>query len=77
MHAQLTFGNRVLSVYLFLTLDVVTQTGILFPKLFWPTVKKTIEQEKLLEFEAEGPEFAKLLRSLEQFIRILKGRHYF
>ena len=44
--------------------------GILFPKLFWPTVRKNCSRyrEKLLKFEAEGQEFAKLLRSLEQFI---------
>ena len=28
------------------------------------------DREKLLEFEAEGREFAKFLRSLEQFIQI-------
>ena len=27
------------------------------------------DREKLLKFEAEGREFAKILRSLEQFIR--------
>ena len=27
------------------------------------------DQEKLLKFEAEGQEFAKILRSLEQFIQ--------
>ena len=34
------------------------------------------EQEKLLKVEAEGQEFAKFLRSLEQFIQtviVLKG----
>ena len=29
------------------------------------------DREKLLKFEAEGQEFAKLLRSLEQFIQTL------
>ena len=29
--------------------------------------------EKLLKFEAEGQEFAKYLRSLEQFIQTVKG----
>ena len=50
------------------------KNGILLPKLFWPTVRKkcSSEQEKLLKFEAEGQEFAKFLRSLEQFIQILK-----
>ena len=45
--------------------------GILLPKLFWPTVRKNCssDREKLLKFEAEGWEFAKILRSLEQFIQ--------
>ena len=30
------------------------------------------DQEKLLKFEAEGQEFAKFLRSLEQFIQIVR-----
>jgi hypothetical protein len=35
--------------------------GILLPKLFWPTARKscTSGQEKLLKFEAEGREFSK------------------
>ena len=46
------------------------RTGILLPKLFWPTVRKkcSSDLEKLLKFEAEGWEFAKFLRSIEQFI---------
>ena len=49
---------------------VCVKNGILFPKLFWPTVSKNCSSdwEKLLKFEAEGREFAKILRSLEQFI---------
>ena len=35
------------------------------------------DREKLLKFEAEGREFAKLLRSLEQFIQTVKGRKNF
>ena len=35
--------------------------GILFSKLFWPTVRIN------LKFDAEGLEFVKFLRSLEQF----------
>ena len=46
--------------------------GILLPKLFWPTVRK-----KLLKFEAEGWEFAKPMRSLEQFIQTVKGQNNF
>ena len=30
---------------------------------------------KLLKFEAEGREFANILRSLEQFIRTVKGQN--
>ena len=32
------------------------------------------DREKLLRFEAEGREFAKLLRSLKQFIQTVKGQ---
>ena len=51
--------------------------GILLPKLFWPTVRKkcSSDPEKLLKFEAEGREFAKFLRSLEQFIQTEKGQN--
>jgi len=35
------------------------------------------DQEKLLKFEAEGREFAKILRSLEQFIETVKGQNNF
>ena len=35
------------------------------------------DREKLLKFEAEGREFAKFLRSLEQFIQIVKGQNIF
>ena len=55
-------------------LNVIQNFGILLPKLFWPTVRKNCssDQEKL---EAEGREFAKFLRSLEQFIQIVKGQN--
>ena len=45
--------------------------GILLPKLFWPTVRKNCssDREKVLKFEAEGQEFAKILRSLKQFVQ--------
>ena len=33
------------------------------------------DREKLLKFEAEGREFANFLKSLEQFIRIVKGQN--
>ena len=50
--------------------DFQDPNGILLPKLFWPTVRKNCssDRENLLKFEAEGREFAKVLRSLEQFI---------
>ena len=48
----------------------IDSNGILLPKLFWPTVRKngSSDREKLLKFEAAGREFAKFLRSLEQFV---------
>ena len=35
------------------------------------------DQEKLLKFEAEGQEFAQILRSLEQFVQTEKGQNNF
>ena len=35
------------------------------------------DREKLLKFEAESREFAKFLRSLEQFIQKVKGQNNF
>ena len=35
------------------------------------------DREKLLKFEAEGREFAKNLRSVEQFIQAVKGQNNF
>ena len=35
------------------------------------------DQENLLKFEAEGREFAKILRSLEQVIQTVKGQNNF
>ena len=57
----------------------VEKNGILLPKLSWPTVRKkcSCDREKLLKFEAEGREFAKSLRSLEQFIQTVKGQNNF
>ena len=53
--------------------------GILLPKLFWPTVRKkcSSDWEKLLKFEAEGWEFSKILRLVEQFIQTVKGQNKF
>ena len=55
------------------------KNGILLPKLFWPTVRKNCssDRENFLKFEAEGREFAKILRSLEQFIQTVKGQNNF
>ena len=39
--------------------------------------KCSSDREKLLRFETEGREFSKVLRSLEQFIRTVKGRNNF
>ena len=33
------------------------------------------DREKILKFEAEGREFAKILTSLEQFIQTVKGQN--
>ena len=35
------------------------------------------DREKLLKFKAEGREFSKILRSLEQFIQTVKGQKGF
>ena len=35
------------------------------------------DQEKLLKFETEGRELARILRSLEQFIQTVKGQNNF
>ena len=47
----------------------IGRNSILLPKLFWTNVRKKIssDKEKLWKFEAEVREFAKFLRSLEQF----------
>ena len=39
--------------------------------------KCSSDRENFLKFEAEGREFAKFLRSLEQFIQTLKGQNNF
>ena len=42
--------------------------------LLWEKIVLVIEKN-VLKFEAEGPEFAKFLRSLEQFIQTVKGQN--
>ena len=37
--------------------------------------KNCSSDEKLLKFEAEGREFAKILRLLEQFVQTVKGQN--
>ena len=39
--------------------------------------KIVLVREKLLKFEAEGREFAKILRSLEQFVLTVKDQNNF
>ena len=53
----------------------IIEHGILLPELFWPTVRKNCssDQENILKFEAEGREFAKILRLLGQFIQTVKS----
>ena len=70
-------GSACNQILVFLHLSF--ESGILLPKLFWPTVRKNCssDREKLLKFEAEGREFAKILRSLEQFIQTVKMRTIF
>ena len=55
------------------------QKCIFLSKFFWPTVRKNCssDREKLLKFEAEVREFAKILRSLWQFTQTVKGQKYF
>ena len=55
------------------------ENGILFRKIFWPALRKKCsrDREKLLKFEAEGREFAKILRSLEHFIQTVKVQNNF
>ena len=50
------------------------RNSTLFPKLFWPNVRKKsfIDRELFLKFKAEGQEFAQFLSSVEQFIRTVK-----
>ena len=68
-----------MTVHAFSFYSVPNENGILFSKLFLPTVRKNCasDRETLLKFEAEGQEFAKNLRSLEQFIQTVKGQNNF
>ena len=57
----------------------ISGNGILLPKFFWSTVRKSCSSDwwKLLKIKADGREFAKDLRSLEQFIQTVKGQNNF
>ena len=50
------------------------KNGILFLKLFWPSVRKKCsnDREKLLKFKAEGWEFSFFFKSLGQFFQRVK-----
>ena len=51
-----------------------------YQKLIWSFtvwINCSSDWEKLLKFETEGREFAKILRSLEQFILTVKGQNNF
>jgi hypothetical protein len=54
-------------------------TGILLPKLFWPTVRKNCssDREKLFKFEAEDRDFENILWFLELFIQTVKVQKNF
>ena len=54
--------------------NLAAWNGILLPKLFWPTVRKFFSSDRE---KAEGREFAKFLKSLEQFIQTVKGQNNF
>ena len=40
-------------------------------------LKCSNDQEKLLKFEVEGREFTKIWKSLEQFMKFVKGQYNF
>ena len=63
-------------VFDFLIKNPTFLNGILLAKLFSLTYCSS-DREKLLKFEAEGQEFAKILRSLEQFIQTVKVQNNF
>ena len=75
------FVNTCLFVNLYIFWKYSTKmiNYILSPKLFLPIVRKNCssDREKLLKFEAEGREFAKFLRSVEQFIQTVKVQNNF
>ena len=79
-HSSFTFTYQILMSHPTIHLRQISPENhqknicILFPKLFLPTMRKYCS---LLKFEAEGQEFSKILRSLEQFIQTVKGQNNF
>ena len=73
--ALVLFHQLILPKFCFTIPSSTLINSNLLPELFWPTVRKkcSSDREKLLKFEAEGQEFANILRSLEQFIQTVKG----
>ena len=68
-------GTELLCQYDFIC---VLEMAFFFIKIVLTYCEKkcSSNQEKLLKFEAEGREFAKFLRSLEQFIQTVKRQNF-
>ena len=60
-------------------IDDLERNGILLPKLLRPTMRKNCSSNPdfFLKFEAEGQEFTKFLKSLEQFTQTVEGQNNF
>ena len=60
-------------------MQLENNNGILFPKLFWPTLRKKMFYWWRKSFEVQGwrSRIWKRLRSLEQFIWTVKGQYNF
>ena len=67
VHKIISLENAVILWY-FVTKIVLT---------YCEKKKCSSDREKRLKFEAEGREFAKILRSIEQFIQTVKGKNNF
>ena len=74
--STLEMNKSIFGVVIFKAIEAIRRNGVLLSKLFWPTVRKNCssDREKNLKFEAEGQEFAKVLRLLEKFIQTVKGQ---
>jgi hypothetical protein len=55
----------------------ILYVGIVPPEMVFCYQNCPSDREKLLKFEAEGREFAKFLKSLEQFFQTVKGHNNF